>query len=776
MPVAGRGPVTMFSLIIPVRDWPADRIEACVASFLRLKSAALDEIVVVDFGSKRPPQLTQIGKSVRIVAVPAKRWSLAEAINVGVLASRNPVVAKVDADIVVARESGPGLDDAVAWCGSSGGMAIVRTVDLPEGVDAKTAIEAETADLLVVGRLRPRWGQGGLCVFSVAGWNAIGGFDARFHGWGNEDNDFANRMRRSGRRMRWAPTEAVRIFHVWHPPSYIAKDIVKARSDNRRIFVDDKSTFRSVRFLSCRAERIASPNVACRPRPLVTVAIASKARKNRVRMLTEAIGAFRGQMDNDFEVLIADNGSNEEQRAALAKALARLGKRLPVRHVHLDKASIPAARNLITDEAHGRYVCVADDDDIALPNRLGDHLACFTKDPAIHGSHGGWIDFDELTGIVEYNAGGERTLSTLLFGRGKVTAHPASFYRRDVLQAVRYDESIRAGSDLDLAVRMANLGCRIGHTASYVTLRRFHDANVTLTDLGCQLAVGVESRQRVRETFGSAYEAYLREQAKDAQTQMPCGNVISRERIAEMMPSYAGVWRVLVPLAEFGRGDVPAIGAPAHGGNGADGDVSNGSHPLHDANGATVLFDDGDAGDSTARESTFAGASMDSDLMERANQLSELFQGDVGVIDSGINPALYVVSHPIKGTTRALKLRREIEERLGVTSELMPNVDYQRRRSQRPDWAKIVGDTAAQRLASAPTRNLGDVLTALARIPDGTMLRAMTGIASDFNCEDQLFRMVTAPIRDTKGLRGVKRMLERYTDERFEILAEERPQ
>ena len=41
----------MLSAIVPVRNWPEERIAACARSLLRLKSASLKEIVVVDFGS-----------------------------------------------------------------------------------------------------------------------------------------------------------------------------------------------------------------------------------------------------------------------------------------------------------------------------------------------------------------------------------------------------------------------------------------------------------------------------------------------------------------------------------------------------------------------------------------------------------------------------------------------------------------------------------------------------------------------------------------------------
>src|SRR5690606_3982799 len=145
----------------------------------------------------------------------------------------------------------------------------------------------------------------------------------------------------------------------------------------------------------------------------------SKGRDGRERMLGEAIRAFAGQIDNDFEIVIADNGSTPEQTDDLHRMLKRMPKGLDIRVIDAPPL-IPGARNRITAEARGRYICVADDDDLPMPERLADHLACFEKDPTIHTSHGGWIDFDEITGFIDRNTAGDRKLETLLFGRGKV--------------------------------------------------------------------------------------------------------------------------------------------------------------------------------------------------------------------------------------------------------------------------------------------------------------------------------------------------------------------
>ena len=75
----------------------------------------------------------------------------------------------------------------------------------------------------------------------------------------------------------------------------------------------------------------------------MTVALASKARGKRNRMLTEAIRGFAGQIDNDFEILVANNGASEEETESLRASLKRLPRSMTVRVIDIDEASIPKA-------------------------------------------------------------------------------------------------------------------------------------------------------------------------------------------------------------------------------------------------------------------------------------------------------------------------------------------------------------------------------------------------------------------------------------------------
>jgi len=746
----------MLSLVVPVRNWPEQRISTCMRSFLRLKSDTLSEVLIVDFGSDEPLAVHSGDPRVRIVRVEAKVWSLAEAINVGVLPAEGAVIAKTDADIIIAAEAGPSLDRAVAaTADGTTGLALAQAIDLPETIGAEEAYQASSRRLNTMGRVRPRWGQGGLAVFSRFTWEAIGGFDSRFTGWGNEDNDFAERVRRSGRKVRWFDSDALKIYHVWHPPSFHGKGIVARRAANIEVAKKDRSVFRPLRILHSQAPRRSQDksglsNVAPRTPPLVTIAIASTERKNRLRMLKEAIRSYVGQIGNDMEIVVADNGSSDADYEHLCAELCKLKLPVPLRPIRVKEPSIPAARNAITDAAAGRYICVADDDDIALPNRLMDHLACFEKDPAAHGSHGGWIDFDEQTGLIEINEGKERTLATLLFGSGKITSHPTCFYRTDVLRRIRYDEALALGSDFDLALRMANAGLKIKHTHSYVILRRFHSTNVTVTGLANQVTNGEKSRFRLRDSLGSALCDGFAASAKASDQLVYCRNRIDRQRIIEMLPPYAGVWRLHFPLSVL-KTAVP----PRTNGNGESLQPSGSDAQESDPD---ALGDRGDP---------LPGAVPDYSTVER---VIETVDGDIGSTASGINLEFAYVSRPLRGAAKALRAKRRLGE-LGIEAELTAEYDFAERSRRGFPWSHLKVPKGARRLLSEPINDPLAVTKALAKLPASSILRGMMSVIADGTAEGFRYHLVSGPLRGREAAQSTAVMLRKLSAIPFTLVA-----
>ena len=174
----------MLTLILPVRDWPQERIDLCLKSYRELSAKSISEIIVVDFGSQEPVRIPE-DSGIRLLRLEADTWSLSEAINAGVAAASNEVIAKTDADILISRNSRVEFD-AVARALARGkvGIALAQATDLPPSLSPAQAyalVTARPSDHEAAGRLRPKWGQGGLVFFTRSTWNDVGGFEFALH-------------------------------------------------------------------------------------------------------------------------------------------------------------------------------------------------------------------------------------------------------------------------------------------------------------------------------------------------------------------------------------------------------------------------------------------------------------------------------------------------------------------------------------------------------------------------------------------------------------------
>ncbi|MGV3490083.1 MAG: glycosyltransferase [Devosia sp.] len=683
---------------------------------------------------------------VRLVRLEAQVWSLAEAINAGVLLASNTLIAKTDADILINGSSRAEFDRMARRVQRGEiGLGMAQCTDLPPEYDPQAAFDLVYHDREQLGRLRPKWGQGGLVFFSRDVWNEIGGFESRFTGWGNEDNDFAERIRRSGRRAQWADRRQLSIFHVWHPPSYAATGVIKQRQKNQSIAHNDRSVLRAPTFRHSNAAELVAPEIIKSVSPLVTLGIATTARPNRERMITEAINSFRGQIDNDFEVLVVDNGSSWEDTARLKHALGQIDWTDNIRVEAEEQGSIPRARNLVTQMARGRYICVVDDDDLALPNRLADHLKVFANDGMLHGSHGGWIDFDEATGLIERNAGKDRNIATLLKGTGKMTAHPASLYRTDVLRAVPYDESFALGSDFDLALRLANNGFEIGHTNSFLTLRRYHSTNVTITGQSNQVSNGAAARSRTLASFDWQRIGGLEEQAKARNADAYCKNQMSLKSISELIPGYVGSWQIFVPIGALSRPANPKTGAMP---------LALG-HSDPSFGGLQQLVGFGSSQDSTST----------------LQRLFEIVEGDVCTRGSGLNQPIFFRSDVLEGITEARRVQAAIQDLLGqpvvLTSQRQAEID----RTPAFDWRALKVGQGERMLLSERFNDLTDLLERIASLGRDSLLTAALSVVADFDEDGEGYYLVSASIKGIEALQQLNFDLERRLQIPFHHIA-----
>jgi len=175
---------------------------------------------------------------------------------------------------------------------------------------------------------------------------------------------------------------------------------------------------------------------------------------NRAALLPRSIESILAQTFQDFEIVVADDGSTDDTGSVLAS----YGDRLRV--VPCEHRGVAAARNAAVAAARGTYVAFHDSDDVAWENRLAvqhehlaprSHLGALMCNGAFGEDHAHpWID-RRLARRLEAKGVG---LSDV-FEHSLALMQAMLFRRTALVQVGGFDESLRLLSDLDFVLRFA---------------------------------------------------------------------------------------------------------------------------------------------------------------------------------------------------------------------------------------------------------------------------------------------------------------------------------
>lgn len=176
---------------------------------------------------------------------------------------------------------------------------------------------------------------------------------------------------------------------------------------------------------------------------------------NRANLIEEALDSVLMQTEQDFEIVVVDDGSNDDP----GKVVAAMNDPRIV-FVRQENRGGGAARNTGIDRARGRFIAFLDSDDRFLPHHLATMRALIGKSPNAIGYARIIVDRGDECIIVKPPraiAEGENMATYLLCDRG-FCATSTMVVPADLARKIRFHENLPAAEDTDFAIRAALAG------------------------------------------------------------------------------------------------------------------------------------------------------------------------------------------------------------------------------------------------------------------------------------------------------------------------------
>ena len=193
---------------------------------------------------------------------------------------------------------------------------------------------------------------------------------------------------------------------------------------------------------------------------------------NATPFLKEAVDSILNQSFCDFELIAVDDASTD---ASLEILLSYNDPRIVVLKNATNLGNYPS-RNKGMSVAKGKYICVMDADDIAMPDRLEIQFRFLETHPEVLACGTAYriIGEDKVyTGVLDYESIQKDLLINNCF------LHPSIFFRSDVLERIgMYNENYVYASDYDFLCKMALVG-PVVNLPDVLMQYRWHSEQIT---------------------------------------------------------------------------------------------------------------------------------------------------------------------------------------------------------------------------------------------------------------------------------------------------------
>jgi len=203
---------------------------------------------------------------------------------------------------------------------------------------------------------------------------------------------------------------------------------------------------------------------------------------NRAALLPRAVHSAFAQTHAPDEVVIIDDGSQDETPAVIDRLKAEFGERL--RSVRQTNRGEAGARNAGVRAAKGDLIAFLDSDDVWFPEKLERQLVLFTDDVVL-----------TFTGYVWDEAGTERPILVNewrsdaawvinRFLESCCITPSTTIVRRAALDAAGpFDEAMRVSCDWDMWCRIVAAGFKTAYLPELTARYFWHDLNMSRDSL-----------------------------------------------------------------------------------------------------------------------------------------------------------------------------------------------------------------------------------------------------------------------------------------------------
>jgi len=190
--------------------------------------------------------------------------------------------------------------------------------------------------------------------------------------------------------------------------------------------------------------------------PAVSIVLATF---NRLQLLRSSVDSVLSQTFRDWELIIADDGSDEPTKQFL-KSLESPGRVRVLWRAHCGRPGV--VRNAALHESRGEYVAFHDSDDLWLPGKLETQMASLQRNPQRAWSYTRFHLIDESGAPTAWTrrTGGWPTpggwiLDQLIKGQTAIALPSVVASRRLLQQAGGFDERLIRTEDYELWLRLA---------------------------------------------------------------------------------------------------------------------------------------------------------------------------------------------------------------------------------------------------------------------------------------------------------------------------------